>query len=182
VLLAIPRWGGLNPYGKKRRLTSLFTPVEQGQHRCHVIWMPCLVKKMKQFLKKTALWILAIPLALSLMGAASNQLVLIVNHDKFPVEVNTLKEEVMVYKMESDWKAATAEAGVDLPVPEGMIDDVHCVMTHDTHLNYLADIFDLHDGIYSIGDFGLRLGEWLMTFAPFVWAFEVINRLRKKED
>ena len=116
------------------------------------------------------------------MGAASNQLVLVVNHDKFPVEVNTLKEEVMVYKMESDWKAATAEAGIDLPLPEGMIDDVHCVMTKDTHLNYLADIFDLHDGIYSIGDFLLMLGGWLMTFAPFVWAFEVVNRLRKKED
>ena len=147
-----------------------------------VIWMPCLVKTMLTFLRKTALWMLAVPLALSLMGAASNQLVLVVNHDKFPVEVNTLKEEVMVYKMESDWKAATAEAGIDLPLPEGMIDDVHCVMTKDTHLNYLADIFDLHDGIYSIGDFGLMLGEWLMTFAPFVWAFEVVNRLRKKED
>ena len=55
-------------------------------------------------------------------------------------------------------------------------------MTKDTHLNYLADIFDLHDGIYSIGDFLLMLGGWLMTFAPFVWAFEVVNRLRKKED
>ena len=147
-----------------------------------VIWMPCLVKTMLKFLRKTALWILAVPLALSLMGAASNQLVLVVNHDKFPVEVNTLKEEVMVYKMESDWKAATAEAGIDLPLPEGMIDDVHCVMTKDTHLNYLADIFDLHDGIYSIGDFLLMLGGWLMIYAPFVWAFEVVNRLQKKED
>jgi hypothetical protein len=135
---------------------------------------------MLKFFRKTALWILAIPLALSLMGAASNQLVLNANHDKFPVEVNTLKEEVMVYKMSQEWKEATADLPDAPTLPEGMIDDIHCVMTKDTHLNALADVFDLKDRIYSIGDFLLMLGDWLLTFAPFVWAFEVIRRLKSQ--
>lgn len=143
--------------------------------------MPCKDTMLK-FLRKTALWIILAPLALIYVGAASNQLVLNANHDTFPVEVNTLKEEILVYKMSAEWKASTEEVGIDLPLPEGMIDDTHCVMTSKTHLNFLADVFDLKDGIYSIGDFGIISGEWLMSFAPFVWAFEVIRRLRKKEE
>lgn len=132
---------------------------------------------MLKFLKKTHLWILALPLALSLMGAASNQAVLNANHDKFPVEVNTFKEEILVYKMQADWKDATAAAGVDLPLPEGMIDDTHCVMTSKTRLNWLADVFDMKDGIYSIGDFMLMLGSLIWGFAPFVWGYAVIRQL-----
>lgn len=137
---------------------------------------------MWNFLRKTALWIVLAPLSLIYLGAASNQLVLNANHDTFPVEVNTFTEEILVYKMQQEWKAATEEVGVDLPLPTGMIDDTHCIMTKDTHLNFLADVFDLKDGIYSVGDFGVMGGSWLMSFAPFIWAFEVIRRLSKKEE
>ena len=58
-----------------------------------------------------------------------------------------------------------------------MLDDVHCVMTSKTHLNLLADIFDMKDGIYSIGDFLLILGGWLLGFAPFVFLFDVARKL-----
>jgi len=61
-----------------------------------------------------------------------------------------------------------------------MIDDVDCVMTKHTHLNALADVFDF-GSIYSIGDFGLYLGEWLMVWTPFVWTYAVIDKLRKSE-
>ena len=61
-----------------------------------------------------------------------------------------------------------------------MLDDVHCVMTHKTHLNALADIFDLGT-IYSIGDFGLILGGWLWSFAPFVFVFDVTRKLVKQD-
>ena len=136
---------------------------------------------MLKFLRKTALWVLLIPAALTYGGAASNQLVLAANHDKFPVMANDFKAEIMVAKMEAEWKQATAEAGLDIKLPEGMIDDTHCLMTKQTHLNFLADVFDLHDGIYSIGDFGIIIGGLLWAYAPFIWAFEVIRRLRKQE-
>lgn len=60
---------------------------------------------------------------------------------------------------------------------DGMMDDTHCVMTEDTHLNLLADVFDFHDSIMSIGDLLLDFGGWLWGFAPFVWCFEVTRRI-----
>ena len=136
---------------------------------------------MLKFLRKTALWILLTPAALIYSGAASNQLVLAANHDSFPVMVNDFKSEIMVAKMKAEWKEDTAEAGLDIKLPAGMIDETHCIMTSKTHLNFLADVFDLKDGIYSIGDFGIMLGSLLWAYAPFIWAFEVIRRLHKQD-
>jgi hypothetical protein len=140
--------------------------VEQGRLRCHVIRMPCRIP-MKQFLRKTYLWILALPLALSLLGAASNQAVIIANHDTFPVRIS----EVKVAMLE-------AQEGATYTLPDGkvMLDPVHCVMTDKTHLNALADNFDI-GGIESVGDMALDLGGWLWTFAPFVWGAAVVRKL-----
>ena len=135
---------------------------------------------MFKFLRKTALWIVIAPWALFGLGAASNQAVLWANHDKFPVMVNTLKERVMVAQAQANYKELAADAGIDPTLPAGMIDDTHCVMTDKTHLNFLADVFDLKDGIYSIGDFTILLGEWMSGFAPFIWMFEVCRRLRQE--
>ena len=138
-----------------------------------------------QFLRKTALWIVLAPLAVTYTGAGLNQLVLLANHDTFPVEVNTLKEKIFVAKATLEWKQQmeeAQEAGVDIgPLPAGMIDDVHCIMTKQTHLNFLADVFDMHDGIYSVGDGLIYLGEWFFGFAPFIWVFESIRRLSAKQ-
>jgi hypothetical protein len=49
-------------------------------------------------------------------------------------------------------------------------------MTDQTHLNFLADVFDMHDAIYSIGDFGLMLGEWMQGFCPLVFVALVFKR------
>ena len=49
-------------------------------------------------------------------------------------------------------------------------------MTDQTHLNFLADVFDMHDGIYSIGDFVLMLGEWMYGFCPLVFAALVFKK------
>lgn len=123
---------------------------------------------MFKFLRKTALWILLAPIAFGFLGAASNQAVLIANQDTFPVSVNLVKAR----DMRPD--AVVLEDGTV------MLDDVHCLMTPRTHLNFLADEFDL-GGIYSIGDFGLILGEWLWPFAPLVWGLTVLEKLRKQE-
>jgi len=108
------------------------------------------------------LWVVFLPYVFIGLGAASNQLVLIANHDKFPV-------------MENGWRASQYEVRVDVIDPEG-----HCLMTKDTHLNFLADIFDFKDAIYSIGDLSIMLGEWLNTFCIFVWIALVVKSINLK--
>lgn len=116
------------------------------------------MRKITAFLRATSLWVLLLPYAFTLVGAASNQVVLIANHDKFPVMLNASKEAEVV-------------------AADGMIDDTHCLMTRQTHLNALADIFDLKDAIYSIGDFILMAGEWLSTFCFFVWLALAVKKI-----
>ena len=119
------------------------------------------MKKFRRFLCKSFLWVLLTPFALYGVGSGSNQLVLFANHDKFPVMVNSVK---------------LAEMQEDKVLPDGMLDDIHCVMTHDTRLNFLADVFDLQSAIYSIGDFAIMLGVWLMSICPFVWLSLILKK------
>jgi len=140
---------------------------------------------MLKFLRKTALWILLAPAVIFGAGIASNQLVLTANHDTFPVMWNAYR--VFQYRLslevqkngEDEDASMQAQAALIALDSAGMIDDIHCIMTSRTHLNWLADVFDMHDATYSIGDFLLALGEWLWALAPFIWAFEVIRRLRQ---
>ena len=142
---------------------------------------------MFNFFRKTSLYILAVPVLFTLLGAASNQVVLIANHDTFPVMVNDkklaemteTKEKfpVMELKLHKVFKPTPAQEKNDAV----MLDDTHCAMTSKTHLNALADIFDLKDAIYSIGDFMLMLGEWLGSFTFAIFVFDVVRKLRKHE-
>lgn len=89
-------------------------------------------------------------------------MVLVANHDRFPVMVNSVKLAGF-----TDGHGTT-----------DMLDSVHCVMTPQTHLNFLADIFDIRgEGIESIGDLAIDLGLWGWTFAPFIWGSLVIRKL-----
>lgn len=94
-------------------------------------------------------------------GAASNQLVLFANDDKFPVMVNQKH-------LSSFTNAVDAN---------GMIDSVHCVMTHQTHLNVLADIFDFHTTVKSIGDLLMDWSEEYGVFMWVIWAVLIIKRV-----
>jgi hypothetical protein len=105
------------------------------------------------WISRTSVWIIAIPVLLMFLGAASNQLVLIANHGTFPVMV-------------------PATSGMS-----EMLDDVHCVMTEKTHLNLLADVFNFKIAIESVGDLLIDLGEFLWLFAPYLWAYVVIGKL-----
>ena len=107
---------------------------------------------------KAKLYVLAFPLFLIFLGAASNQAVIAANHDRFPVMVNS--------------RSLDARGGAD---SDGMMDTVHCTMTPSTHLNWLADWIDLQDAIYSPGDLLLMLGGWMMDYAPLVWALLMIQ-------
>lgn len=120
--------------------------------------------KINQFLRKTYLWILALPLALTLMGVASNQVVLYANHDTFPVSINAAKTE---------------EHSVTLKDGTVMLDDTHCIASDKTHLNLLADVLDFRTEYVSVGDLSLELGDWIWGFAPFVWGLAVIRKLNQ---
>jgi hypothetical protein len=136
---------------------------------------------MLSFFKRTSLYILAIPVLFTFLGAASNQLVLVANHDSFPVMLNERKLSSMAdQKNGNDNVFSPMPASVEQKDDTVYLDDVHCLMTSHTHLNALADIFDLKDGIYSIGDFLLMLGEWVGVFAPFVYVFDVTKKLSLK--
>ncbi len=148
---------------------------------------------MFKFLSKVPYWyLIAIPLLLTFMGAASNQAVLIANGDKFPVMASEEKLQKYCQPQEaSDSLSAViakALAGRSAIVKETapdpytcsnggeFLDEVHVIMTPKSHLRPLADIFDMHDGIYSIGDFSLMLGEWIMGWAPLAWIVLVIRK------
>jgi hypothetical protein len=139
-----------------------------------------MFSRAHQFLKKTSLYLLAIPLLSTSLGIVSNQAVLIANFDTFPVMVNDKKLAEMTAPEDKPTVIQFAKPQPALETNDAvMIDDVHSAMTHETHLNALADIFDMHDAIYSIGDFMLMLGEWLWAFCPFVWAADVIRKLNQ---
>jgi len=115
-------------------------------------------------LRKTFLALILLSYALGFTGAALNQLVIIENGGKFPVLEN------------SAWVARDVEKGT--LTEDGMTDNVHCLMTKDTHLNLLADLFNFGDGIYSIGDLMMMAGDSLQSNALMI-GFVIV--LFKKE-
>ena len=151
------------------------------------------MRKFLKILRSSFLWVLLAPFAVQGIGAASNQAVLIANHDQFPVMVNPVKLEELRPLKHGDEEDTVADivaalTGTKKPAAKkpsalviiaddaGMLDEVHCIMTDQTHLNFLADVFDMHDGIYSIGDFVLMLGEWMYGFCPLVFVALVFKK------
>lgn len=138
---------------------------------------------MKKFLRTTSLWVLLLPVASTFAGVASNQSVLIVNGDKFPVLLNDKKAAVYINASKAkenspdDWKMPAIVENATV-----MLDNEHCLMTKDTHLNFLADVFDFKTGIYSVGDGLLELGDWLFGFCPFVFLFDVCRKLKDQKE
>ena len=127
------------------------------------------------FLRKTSLYLLAVPALCFFLGAASNQAVLIANHDRFPAMLNDTKAAIFADKLNSEEIPPLIYHSI---VKDGMIDEVHCVMTPQTHLNILAEVFDF-GSIYSVGDFLLILADWLWAFMPFLFVFDVVRKLKK---
>jgi hypothetical protein len=154
---------------------------------------------MFKLLRKTALWILLAPCAIWGAGLASNQAVLNANHDKFPVMWNEYKvakyalslqkavdaadADLVANPDDEDAQAADMQANLDLEAltEEGFLDDTHVIMSTQTHLNWLADVWDFKsEGTYSIGDFLLMFGGWLLPFALPIWLFEVVRKLMQE--
>ena len=144
--------------------------------------------KLLSFLRTTSLWILLLPVVLTITGAASNQAVLIANHDKFPVMLNDYK--IVGYELQaekatqSDDPDVAEQAAFDLEsLKHGFLDDTHCIMTNDTHLNFLADVIDFRgEGILSVGDLLIEAGAYLGVCALFVYVYAVTSKLRKLQS
>ena len=141
---------------------------------------------MFKFLRRTSLYLLAIPALFFGLGIVSNQSVLIANHDTFPVRWNDYKVNEYLHDLEresqSKDKNVAQHAEFEITALEnGFLDDTHVLMSDKTHLNALADTFALDDTSYSIGDALLYLGEWLFGLAPFVWGWDVTRKLMYKD-
>jgi hypothetical protein len=158
---------------------------------------------MFSFLRRTSLYILAIPALVFGLGLLSNQAVLVANHDKFPVMYNDykvneyrlgLQHELAICRVATapdpdadDTKDSTPTVDPCEPIEFriealkfGYLDEVHVVMTSRTHLNLLADWIDL-GAIYSIGDALLELGEWGFGFIFPLFVFDTVRKLNKHE-
>jgi hypothetical protein len=126
------------------------------------------------------LWILLAPYAFILIGAASNQAVLIANNDLFPVRENIARQiddlsnpEVLAVNQFNQKVNPGSPLLLDL--------QAHCLMSSKTHLNWLADNFDSNGGgIYSIGDLIIIPGEWMLSFSAYVWLAVVLMKLNER--
>lgn len=124
---------------------------------------------MNAFLKKNHVWLILAPVLLTILGAASNQAVLIANHGKFPVMLNEKQESVLEEKHEKEaaaeekpkadanenvkgFRISNTSIGTDEIKNGQFLDNVHSVMGPNSRLKALADVFNLRN-IYSVGDF-----------------------------
>lgn len=114
-----------------------------------------------RLVRVTLLWVILLPLGLGFTGAASNQIVMIANHGKFPVMLN---------------RTMAGKSDID---QFGLLDDQHCVMSADTHLNLMGDIFNFgRQGIESIGDLLIDLGGYIWQFCLYGWLVLVVRKLK----
>lgn len=148
---------------------------------------------MLKFIRASFLWVLLLPYAFTYVGAASNQLVLIANNDKFPVmqneadiarfhAINAEKIKILEAMEDEDDKpkARVMIAVIQAQDAAGLLDDRHCIATSKTHLNFLGDVFDLHDAIYSIGDFMLGIGDDITTMCIVLWVVLAAKKLQEQ--
>lgn len=147
---------------------------------------------MFKWLRKTALWIIAVPVLACMLGSAMNEAVLVANHDRFPVMWSEARCFEHSVKIDKDLMEAMTAGDVDAAMEaqirkvefaQGYIDEEHVLMTPKTHLNWLADWIQLRgEGTYSPGDLVMNTGISGMEFMIPVWVFAAISKLSKKED
>lgn len=148
-------------------------------------------------------YLIAVPLLSIGLGAASNQAVLIANWDKFPVMANNerivewckppapkntidlfqlvapIAPPVKPPKKHDIFAAQPAHIDVQACSAGGDFfdgDDVHVIMHKESKLKFMADIFDMHGDIFSVGDGLISAGEWAIDWTPLAWLILVIRK------
>lgn len=160
-------------------------------------------ENMFKWMTKIPYWyLIAIPLLSIGLGCVSNQAVLWTNFDKFPVMYN---DEKIHQSCQTVDKTAAGNSLIEIltgnraptvkpknvpdifaPAPAKdadlcqngglFLDDTHVIMTKDSKLKWLADVWDMHDVTYSIGDFFLMFADWMFGWAPLAWLVLVIRK------
>lgn len=128
---------------------------------------------MFKFLRKSKLYIFAIPLLFWTFGAGLNQIAINANHDAMPV----------VYNAGNIEKFIDIEKGYP-KISEGelLTDERHSILTSHSRFKILCDWIDFGDVKYSIGDVFIYVGEDLGGVIPYIWGLALYAELRKKEE
>jgi hypothetical protein len=111
--------------------------------------------------------LLAIPVVLFAIGFTCNMTALIVNGGRMPVLVT---QGELFQGAAIDWTKQVLYDGIVY------LDPVHTVMRKGDHLKFLCDIFNLHDGTYSIGDGFAISADWLWDKFSIAWLALVIRK------
>jgi hypothetical protein len=123
-----------------------------------------LISKIRTF----PYWqLLAIPALLFAIGFTCNMTALISNGGRMPVLVT--KGEIFE-GAKPDYAKEVFYDGIEF------IDPIHTVMRKEDHVKFLCDIFNLHDGTYSIGDFFAISADWLWDKFSIAWLALVIRK------
>jgi len=125
-----------------------------------------------------------------LAGVLSNQAVLVSNWGKFPVMLNA-RQESAIEKVDATPTGENRFSILNTSVlvkdlkfahdPDGMMDDVHCIMSRSNHLKFLADWINFRVYIASPGDELIILGSWLWSFAPLMWFTLILRKVYVQE-
>lgn len=141
------------------------------------------MKFLSNLRKFPYLWLIAVPVLSIFLGAASNQVVLVANHGKFPVMINdAFYAKFCTIPPDADPELIAMIPPIACLKGGQMIDEVHSIMGPNSHLKLLSDIFPLGDAIYSVGDGLINFGSWMLTFSPIAWLFLTMRRLYNLVD
>lgn len=135
-------------------------------------------------------YLIFVPVLLFLLGAMSNQAVLIANWGKFPVMLNEREIREMQQPVDRNiWKSilggndfSALDTVVVIPDTQldeqsQFLDDVHSIMGHNSRLKWLADYLSIGNDIFSPGDLFLMLSEYLMSFSFPMWLGLILRKL-----
>jgi len=146
---------------------------------------------MLKWLRRTSLWILAVPILTITLGAACNQAVIFANDGGFPVvwsKARQYERAVVLQKiiMKEGTKGADQneidQAKVRMEeLMNGWYDETHMFASKKTHLNWLADWINLHEETDSPGDVLINIGQWMAGFMWPIFFWESVSKASKKE-
>lgn len=128
---------------------------------------------MFKFLRKTKLYVFAIPFLLWALGAGMNQIAINANHDSMPVLHNAGSVGKFIH---TDEGYPVQSQGV------WMTDSRHSILTSETRYYILCDIIDFGNVKYSLGDGVLELSRWMDNVIPYIWGLALYAEVRKKEE
>lgn len=111
--------------------------------------------------------LLAVPVLAFAIGFLCNQTALIANGGRMPV----LETDAEIWQGDApNWNKVVLYENIIYHDP------VHTRMKPTDHVKWLCDVFNLHDGIYSIGDFFAMFAMSTWDYFGIVWLTLLIKK------